>query len=349
MKLRYRPIRLTCRTPFATATGTTAARDSVLVAVEQDGCVGLGEAAPVRMYGQSCASVIASLPAAAKILAAADPFASEKMADQLLAALPGQFAAVAAIDMAVFDLAGKLANQPTWRRLGVSADNMPRTTFSIGIDSIERTGEKVREAAGWPVLKIKLGTEYDEAIIDAVRAATGVPLRVDANGGWSLARARQMCRWLAERNVDLVEQPLPRGQEDDLRMLAAESPLPIFADESCHTAADAIGLAGCVHGVNLKLSKAGGIMASLRLIHAARAAGLKVMIGCMIESSIGIAAAAQLAPLCDVVDLDGHLLLADDPAGGLACRDGKLVLSNRPGLGVELKAELGDPRGWQSA
>jgi L-alanine-DL-glutamate epimerase-like enolase superfamily enzyme len=226
---------------------------------------------------------------------------------------------------------------------------MPQTCFSIGIDSIERTGEKVREAAGWPILKIKLGTDHDEAIIDAVRAATDVPLRVDANGGWDLRRAKRMCRWLAERNVELVEQPLPRGQEDDLRMLSAESPLPIYADESCHTAADAIDLVSCVHGVNLKLSKAGGITAGLRLIHAAHAAGLKVMIGCMIESSIGIAAAAQLAPLCDVVDLDSHLLLADDPAGGLDCRDGKLALSDRPGLGVELKADLANRGGWTSA
>ncbi len=352
MNLSYRRVTLRLARPFTISTGTSTQRDSVLIAVEHDGRVGLGEAPPTSMYGQTVESSIAALPAAARVLAESpDPFAFEQLADRLSAALPGELATVAAVDAAVHDLAGRLAELPTWRRLGVPGrlEDMGLTSFTIGIDSIEMVERKVSEAAGWPVLKIKLGSDHDEEIIRAVRRCTDVPIRVDANCGWDLERARRMCRWLADFNVQMVEQPVPRGREGDLAALKRDSPLPIYADESSHTAADVPGLADCVHGVNLKLSKAGGITAGLRFIHAARAAGLDVMVGCMIESSIGIAAAAQLAPLCDLVDLDGHVLLAEDAATGLDTRDGRLVLADRPGLGVTLRPALGDPRQWTAA
>ncbi|MCG3181546.1 MAG: L-Ala-D/L-Glu epimerase [Phycisphaerae bacterium] len=345
MKLRYRRVTLPLLHPFTIATGTSTERNDVLVAVEHGGVVGCGEAAPSRGYGQSADSVVEALPRLAAALGD-DPFAFEVNADRLLAAARGQYAAVAAIDGALHDLAGRLAGLPTWRRLGVSPGRMPVTSFTIGIDEIGVIERKVAEAAAWPLLKIKLGTPDDERIIQAVRRCTDAPLRVDANMGWDLERARQMCRFLADHNVEMVEQPLPRGQEDQLADLHADSPLPIYVDESCHHAADVVRLAGCVDGVNLKLSKAGGVTAGLRFIHAARAAGLKVMIGCMVQSSVGIAAGAQLAPLCDLADLDGHVLLARDAATGLDCRDGRLLLTDAPGQGVTLRDDLADPSGW---
>ena len=347
MKLYFRRTSLPLTHPFTIATGTTTEVHTVLIAIEHDGVVGLGEAAPIRAYGQDGDSVVASLPIAAAALALGnDPADFEANADALIAALPAQLATVAAVDAALHDLAAKRLGLPTWRRLGVRPADMPVTTFTIGIDSIERIERKVAEAAGWPFLKIKLGCDRDEQIVRAVRKCTDVPVRVDANQGWDLARAKRMCRWLAEFNVELIEQPLPRGREDQLAELKADSPLPIYVDESCHTGADVVRLAGCVDGVNLKLSKAGGITAALRFIHAARAAGLGVMIGCMVQSSVGISAGAQLAPLCDQVDLDGHLLLARDTASGLDRRDGRLVLGDAPGQGVTLLPEYADLSSW---
>ena len=347
MELLYRRIDLRLARPFGISTGSTSMRHSVLVAVRHAGQTGYGEAAPARMYGQSPDSVVAALPVAARIMAkVGDPARPGRIADPLAAALPGELATVAAIDAAVHDLAGKIAGQPAWRCLGSAPARMPVSSFSIGIDSVDVIEQKVREAAGWPVLKIKLGSADDERIVDAVRRCTQAPIRVDANGGWDFARATRMCRWLAERNCELVEQPLARGCEGQMPRLKADSPLPLYADESCHRLSDLSLLAAGFHGVNLKLSKTGGITAGRRLVVAARAMGLRVMVGCMIESSVGIAAAAQLAPLCDLADLDGHLLLASDIATGLEFSDHRLVLTEAPGLGLRLNEELLDESGW---
>jgi muconate cycloisomerase len=254
----------------------------------------------------------------------------------------GGIAARAGLDLALHDWLGKRCGMPLYRLLGADLRAIAPTSVTIGIQAPERAclraGELIREGAR--VLKIKLGggegLRADRAMFDAVRSAAppDVRLRVDANGGWTLRDAREMIPWLADRGVEYVEQPLPRGSEGDMPALHKEATIPLFADESCRVASDIPALADRVHGVNLKLMKAGGIREGLRLIHTARAHGLMVMLGCMSESSLAIAASVHLSPLADYLDLDSHLNLVSDPCCGLRWESGCVTPSNRPGLGV---------------
>ena len=328
--------RLELRHPFRIARSADEFRESVIVRLAEGGALeGFGEAAPSPRYGQSAESAeraLASLDAT--ILEPAGYL--EDSLDRAAGLLKGEEAALAAVDIALHDLLGKRLGAPLYALLGLDPRKTPVTSYTIGIDTRDFIAEKVREAEGFPVLKIKMGLENDYEIMETVRGLTGRPVRIDANEGWTRDEALEKMRWLETQNVELVEQPLPAADLDGVRWLAARTSLAIFADESVHVAADVPKLAGAFHGINIKLMKCGGIREALRMIHAARACGMKIMLGCMIESSIGITAAAHLSPLADYADLDGHLLIRNDPATGVTALEGKLVLPEGPGLGVTI-------------
>ena len=329
---------LTLTETFTIARGSTDTEQVVWAEIAHGGHIGRGEGAPDDRYGESVAAAREFIESAGGALGE-DPFALEAI-EHRLRARGGSVVGCCAVECALHDLVGKLVGQPTWRLLGL-ADRTPPTSYTIGIDSIEGTADRARRAAeaGYRRLKVKLGGVADLERLEAIRAVCDLPLRVDANEGWTIAEARDLLPALVGLNVELIEQPFPAGERDAFRELrAVASGIPLVVDEGCHTLRDVADVAGYADGVNLKLAKTGGIREAVRMIHAARALGLVVMLGCMIESSLGISAAGQFASLCDFVDLDGHLLISDDPCEGLALEDGRIVLSQRPGLGVEPRA-----------
>jgi L-alanine-DL-glutamate epimerase-like enolase superfamily enzyme len=303
----------------------------VQVEIAHDGLVGHGEAAPIERYGESAPSALEYVDAHANLLED-DPWAL----DAIEARLPReQFAARSAIDAALHDLQGQLAGVPVWRLLGLRQGGPP-TSWTIWLgdpDDMARRAENV--AGGFRRLKLKLGARdgLDVERVRAVRGVTDLPLQVDVNEYWTLEEARESLGHLAELGVEYCEQPLPAG-DDGSAVLKRVSPIPIYVDEDCHTLADVATCERRAHGINIKLAKSGGIREAVRMAHAARALGLGVMVGCMLESGLGIAAAAQIASLCDHVDLDGNLLLARDPWPGVEFRDGVQLPSPEPGLGV---------------
>jgi L-alanine-DL-glutamate epimerase-like enolase superfamily enzyme len=326
---------LTLAETFTIARGSTDTEEVVWAEIAHSGHVGRGEGAPDDRYGESVEAARAFIDHAGDALGD-DPFALEAI-EARLRARGGSVVGCCAVECALHDLVGKLVGQPTWRLLGL-ADRTPPTSYTIGIDSIEGTADRARRAAqaGYRRLKVKLGGEADLERLEAIRAVCDLPLRVDANEGWTIAEARALLPALVGLGVELIEQPFPAGERDAFRELqAVGSGIPLVVDEGCHTLRDVADVASYADGVNLKLAKTGGIREAVRMVHAARALGLVVMLGCMIESSLGISAAGQFASLCDFVDLDGHLLISDDPAEGLGLEDGRIVLSQRPGLGVE--------------
>ncbi len=326
---------LTLQETFTIARGSTDSEQIVWAEIRHGDQVGRGEGAPDDRYGESVDAARAYIDAAGDALGD-DPFALEAI-EARLRERAGSVVGCCAVECALHDLVGKLVGQPTWRLLGL-ADRTPETSYTIGIDSVDGTADRARRAAeaGYRRLKIKLGGEGDLERLHAIRAVCDLPLRVDANEGWGLEEARRLLPVLVELGVELIEQPFPAGERDSFRELRAlGGGIPLIVDEGCHTLRDVADVAGYADGVNLKLAKTGGIREAVRMVHAARALGLVVMLGCMIESSLGISAAGQFASLCDFVDLDGHLLISDDPAEGLGLENGRIVLSQRPGLGVE--------------
>jgi L-alanine-DL-glutamate epimerase-like enolase superfamily enzyme len=297
--------------------------------------MGLGEAAPIDRYDQDCASAARAAEAMAQHLTS--PLAYDSAASSV--AVPGEVAAEAAMDMAVCDLAGKKLGVPLYELMGIDPRQAPVTSFTIGMDTPEVMEAKVREAGEYEVLKIKMGSDEDRQILEAVRGVTDRPLRVDANEGWTLEGAQSRLEWLESMGVELVEQPLPAGQLEEMRELRRLSPLPLFADESVYRAADIPRLAGAFDGINIKLMKCGGLGEARRMIAVARAHGMQVMLGCMVESSLAITAAAHLSPLVDFADLDGNLLIDNDPFVGVTVKGGRLVLPEGPGLGVRPRAD----------
>ena len=328
--LRHHPLDLQLRHVFRIARGASAQRFNLLVELEHEGRVGRGEAAPILRYGEDRASAAAGVETMGGRLD--DPRAFAVAAAR--AAVPGQASAEAAVDMALFDLAGQRLGVPVYELLGLDPRHTPQTSFTIGLDTPEVVVRKVREAAAYPILKVKMGSDDDREVLQAVRDNTSATLRVDANEGWTPAGALERLEWLHGLGVEFVEQPLPAGMLEETRELRRRSPLPFFADESVHRAADIPALAGAFDGINIKLMKCGGLAEALRMIATARAHGLRVMLGCMIESSLAITAAAHLSPLVDTADLDGNLLLDRDPFVGATVREGRLVLPDAPGLGV---------------
>lgn len=342
MQVGIRPLPLKKRHALTISRGTSAGSENLLVTVTQDGISGIGEFSPVSQTdppetATTAADQLLSLTPQLVDVAPWEMQRIEEIGDGI-----GR-AAFCALEMALHDWTGKRLGIPVWRLLGGDPTRIVPTSVTVGIMPSDEARERVRQ---WVTdftphsLKIKLGSpagiEADQAMFAAVREETphGVALRVDANGGWSVAGARQMLSWLAERGVEYVEQPLPRGQEIALPAIYENRPLPIFADESCRVPSDVHQLADRVDGVNLKILKAGGIRAGLRLIHAARACGLSVMMGCFSESSLAISASVALSSYADYLDLDSHLNLAPDPFVGLTWTDGKVLPTDAPGLGI---------------
>lgn len=321
---------------IARAAAPPVRRDVWVRVTDSVGCEGWGEAAPSAYYGETAETVVAVLPRYASVLESVDDDAAlEDVERRLVLELGGNASARAAVSAALHDLLGKRLGVPLWKLWEV-APSAPRSSFTIGLDEPAIMRERVVAAAGHEVLKIKVGTERDEEALRTVRdAAPDARIRVDANTAWTVKQAVGRLPLLREMDVELIEQPLHPNDLDGLRLLRRRSPIPIIADESCRTLADVPRLAGRVDGVNIKLAKCGSLREALRMVHAARAHGMLVMIGCMIESTLGIAAAVQLAPLCDYVDLDGAALLAEDPFTGPALEaDGSLRFNREPGLGV---------------
>ncbi len=313
----------------------------VHVEIRHGDTTGIGEAAPSERYEESAASALAFVEEAGDALGD-DPFELEAIGARL-SERPGEQAAKAALDAALHDLCGKLLGTPVWRLLGLSPAGPP-TSWTIVLDDPDEMARKAERARGrFRRLKLKLGGRdgLDLDRVRAVRSVTDTPLQVDVNEYWTLAEAVDALPQLAALGVDYCEQPLPAGAAEG-RELKRSSPLPIYVDEDCHTLGDIAGCGEVAHGVNIKLAKSGGIREAIRMIHAARALRLGAMLGCMVESGLGIAAACQLASLCDHVDLDGNLLLAEDPYPGVAFVDGVQVPSPQPGLGV--REAVPDPR-----
>jgi L-alanine-DL-glutamate epimerase-like enolase superfamily enzyme len=329
-------LRLNLRHTWTTTMSSSEFRQTVLVRYRRDGVEGVGEGAPIVRYGEDAAGAVSALEGVRDLVESADPWALEAVLGRAFPRLEGQYAARAALDIALHDWVGRRLGIPLHRLFGLDPSQAPLTTFSIGIDTPEVTRQKVREAGEFPVLKIKVGLDSDEATIQAVRDVTDRPLRVDANEGWKdKETAVRKVEWLASRGVELVEQPMPAEMLEETRWVRDRVDVPVFADEACGRATDVPALAEAYDGVNIKLDKAGGLREALRMIHTARACGLDPMLGCMISSSVSTTAAAHLSPLVDYADLDGNLLIANDPWRGVTVREGRLVLPSGPGLGLQ--------------
>ncbi len=340
MKLTHEIISLRTRNPFIIARGGSSEYRVVRVTITTpDGATGWGEAAPSKFYGETADTVVAVLPVLAAALEQADSWSLEAIEDALARAIRFNGSARAAVSGALHDLMGKQLGVPVYKLWGLDPAASPLTSFTIGIAPDEATlRARVAEAARYPVLKIKLGTEWDERIVRLVRElAPAKVLRVDANAAWTPKSTVRMVPILQELGVEFVEQPLPPHDIEGLRFIRERSSLPIIADESCLVAADIPRLAGAVDGINIKLAKCGGLREALRMIATARAHDMLVMAGCMIESSLGITAACQFAPLLDCADFDGAALVSNDPYVGATIDGGTIRLPDGPGLGVSLR------------
>jgi len=331
--------KLQLRHTWTTTMSSSQFRDTIHVRLTSDGVPGVGEGAPIVRYHENAEDGAKAIAAITPTLQTANLWHSEKLMDQLSKAMPGQFAAKAALDVAVMDWIGKKMNVPLYRLFGLDPADTPLTTFSIGIDTPEITRLKVKEAEAFPVLKIKVGLDTDEATIAAVRSVTDRPLRVDANEGWKdKEEAVRKINWLETQGVEFVEQPMPAEMMEETRWVRKRVHLPLIADEAAVNARAIPGLVDAYDGVNVKLDKCGGIQQALRMIYVAKSLGMKTMLGCMVSSSVSVTAAAHLSPLVDYADLDGNLLIANDPYEGVRAERGKLVLPEGPGLGVRATA-----------
>lgn len=329
MRLTYHTIDLELKHPFRIARSVTEVKKNVIVQIDE----GIGEAAPSQYYGENAETVIECLEKVKDQLGD-DPFQMEPILSSLDKKIAGNFSAKAAIDMALHDLVAKRLNLPLYQLLGLDGKIPLVTSYTIGIDTPEKMKQKTRQAKDFLVYKVKVGVENDVEMVKAVREVTDAKIRVDANAGWSAEEALEKIHQLKEYGIEFVEQPIDPEDKAGLKKIKEEAELPIIIDEQLMTSNDIPDFVGLCDGINIKLAKCGGIREALRMIHVARAHGLKVMLGCMIESSVGIAAAAHLGSLVDFLDLDGNLLVSNDPYEGLILDKGKLYLSDLPGLGV---------------
>jgi len=315
--------------------GTWTIRRNAFVRIEKDGLVGIGEAAPIARYDETAESAAAFIEKARPVLER-DLSEYALRSAEIAALAPGEHAGKAALDMALLDWAAKRLGAPVWKLFGLDGERSVQTTYSIGIDEVPVMQQKLHEAPDFGVYKIKVGTPDDRKIIEGIREVTDKPLLTDANEGWKTKEeALEMINWMADRGVVLVEQPLPADRLEDQGWLKERAKIPLFADECLIRPSDLPRIAPYFHGVNVKVMKCGGVQEAVRLAGMARALGLRLMIGCMIETSLGISAAAAVAQLFDHADLDGNLLISNDPFRGVRVEGDRLVLSDRPGLGVE--------------
>ncbi|MEG3439914.1 dipeptide epimerase [Pannus brasiliensis CCIBt3594] len=348
MLLTWQTFTLHKRVPLTISRGTTSENTNIWIKIHADGIEGWGEASPFSVSSEekNPAKLLQELESIAPILEPFHPLQRQEI-EEIFRENSLSSATRAAIDTALHDWLGKKADLPLWKLWGLDRTRVPAVSATIGISSPENARKRVKdwlEIGDFRLLKVKLGSpdglEADKATLLAIQeVAPDRPLTVDANGGWTLDNSVKMCYWLAERNVLYVEQPLPVGRESELGELRDRSPLPIFADESCFSAADIPLLAPVVHGINIKLMKAGGLSEAVKMIHIAKICGLQVMFGCYSDSSLANSALAQLAPLANYLDLDSHLNLVDDPFAGVSLEGGRPVLNNRPGLGVTLRVK----------
>ena len=319
---------------FTTSRGGRDVSPVVILELEHDGVIGYGESAPIARYGESVETVAAFL-SKQDLTRFEDPFQLEAILSAVDASADGNSAAKAGIDLALHDWIGKKLGVPLHRYWGLDKRSTPVTSFTIGIDTPEVIEQKVREAERYPILKIKLGGDRDEEIIRTIRRVTKKTLRVDANEGWKTKEmAVERIKWLEQEGVEFIEQPMPAGDLGGTSWVRERVNLPLIADENCLRLQDVPKLQGVFDGINIKLMKCTGLREALKMVSTARACGMKVMTGCMIESSVGISAAAQFSPLVDYADLDGNALITNDPFDGVRSLDGTLVLNDRPGIGV---------------
>jgi L-alanine-DL-glutamate epimerase-like enolase superfamily enzyme len=334
MTLRFRPYTLQLKHVFTVAVNSRTTTPVMLTEVEYDGVVGYGEASMPPYLGESHETATAFL-SKVDLARFANPFELETILAAIDALAPGNPAAKASVDIALHDLVGKLMKQPWYNIWGYDPAKAPVTTFTIGIDTPEVVKQKTREAAEFKVLKIKLGRDTDKAMVEAIRSVTDKPMSGDANQGWTdRQQALDLIGWLKERGFLYVEQPLPKERVDDLAWLTERSPLPIIGDEGVQRLPDVRKALGVYSGINIKLMKSTGMREAQKMLQLARGLGMKVMLGCMTETSCGISAAAHLSPMVDWADLDGALLISNDVFDGATVIDGKVTIPDRPGIGA---------------
>ena len=335
MKLRYWSYNIPFIFPFTISRGTKTHQPTLIVELEHMGIKGYGEAPAIAYYNIPVEKMISDIEAKKQFIEKYAFNEPERYWHYLHHLFPQNNFLVCALDIAAWDLYGKMRNQPLYKIWGFDFSKAPLTDYTIGIDTLGNMLKKIDENP-WPVYKIKLGTPEDIKIIRAIRERTNAQIRVDANAGWSLADARQLIHLLKELDVELIEQPLHKDDWESMKTLYNESEVPLIADESCVFENDVEKCKGYFQGINIKLTKCGGITPALRMIKNARIFGLRVMIGCMNETTVGSAAIAHLIPSADYADVDGPLLLASDIATGLTYENGRISISEKPGLGIEI-------------
>ncbi len=336
MDFNYSTYSLELKHKFTIARGSEEVVPVVLVYFTKDGVTGVGEAAPSDRYDEDALRIAKHL-STLSLEGIPSNGSLDDWLDWAVAKADGMRSLEAAFDLALHDLHGKLNDEPTYAHFGADREAPRTTSFTIGIDDEEKIKEKVLEADIYPLLKVKLGSDRDKEIINTIREVTDKLIRVDANEGWDLEEGKRMCDWLAERNVEFVEQPFPADNLEDTARLREHSPLELVADENCIDSSSIPEVAGAFDGINIKLMKCGGLREANKMIKMARERGMKIMLGCMVETSVAITAAATLSPLVDYADLDGNILTTNDPFDGVKVEDGKLILPEGPGLGVSLK------------
>jgi len=335
-KLEYKIKDLELQHTWTIARNSSDVKHNVFVKYERDGVVGIGEAAPNIRYNETPESTIETIEKAKPVIEKMDPWKFVDMGYAIQDIVKEQTAAKCAMDLALMDWVGKKLNVPLYKYYGLDKSKTPITSFSIGIDTPEVMRQKIKEAEKYPVLKIKVGKDNDKEILKTVREATDKVLRVDANEGWkSKEEALEKIKWLEEMNVEFIEQPMPSSMLEETKWLRERVNMPIVADEAVKSAADIPKLAEAYDGINIKIMKSAGIQEAMRMIWMARSLGMKIMLGCMIESSCAITAAAHISPLVDWADLDGNLLIKNDPFKGATVEKGKLILPDNPGLGLD--------------
>jgi L-alanine-DL-glutamate epimerase-like enolase superfamily enzyme len=338
--LSFKPYELQLKHAFTLATSSRTTTPVMITKLEYDGYTGYGEASMPPYLGESHETANKFL-SGVDLSAFSDPFLAEDILDYVDSIAPGNYAAKASVDIALHDLLGKILYIPLYKLWGLDPAKTPCTSFTIGIDTPEVVRQKVKEASGFRILKVKLGGANDKEMINTIRELTDVPLCVDVNQGWKDSKeALDMVLWLKEKGVVFVEQPFKREDRDNTAWLTANSPLPIIADEAVQRLKDLTELKGVFSGVNIKLMKCTGLREAWKMINYARAAGMTVMLGCMTETSCGISAAAQLSPLSDFADLDGNLLISNDIFDGVKVVDGKITLPDRQGIGVDVIGDI---------
>jgi L-Ala-D/L-Glu epimerase / N-acetyl-D-glutamate racemase len=328
-------VRLNLQHTWTTTMSSSQFRDTLHVAYTRDGITGHGEGAPIVRYHEDAEGARKAVESLRNLLLSADPLQFSKVMAEVFKRVNGEWAGKAAIDIALMDWVGQKLGIPIYTLFGLDPKDAPLTTFSIGIDTPEITKQKTKEASDYPILKVKVGLATDEPTIEAVRSVTKKPLRVDANEGWKdKEEAVRKINWLEKQGVEFVEQPLPAEMIEETRWIRSRVHIPIIADEACQHASDIPKLKEAYDGVNVKLDKSGGILEAYRMLQIAKSLGMRTMLGCMISSSVTVTAAAHLSPLVDYADLDGNLLISNDPFRGVRVEKGKLVLPSKPGLGL---------------